>query len=109
MINKKPSKYGNKITEVDGIKFHSKKEALRYGELLWLLKGEKIKSLGLQPAFKLEVNGQLVCKYIGDFIYERNNGEWVIEDVKGYRTEIYKLKKKLFLAIYGTKYIFLET
>lgn len=37
------------------------------------------------------------------------NGEEVVEDVKGYKTEIYKLKKKIFLNLYGDKYKFIET
>ena len=49
-------KYKNKITEVDGIKFHSKKEADRYIELKLLQKAKKIKFLELQPVIPLIVN-----------------------------------------------------
>ena len=36
------------------------------------------------------------CSYIADFC-----GETVVEDAKGYRTEVYKIKKKLMLERYG--------
>ena len=48
-------------------------------------------------------------KYIADFKYlDIVTDEWVIEDVKGTRTEVYKLKRKLFLAKYGHAYVFSE-
>lgn len=56
-----------------------------------------ITDLEMQPKFDLIVNGQKVCRYIADFRYERN-GEVIIHDAKGYRTKIYRLKKKLMAA-----------
>jgi hypothetical protein len=94
------SKYGNRFTEVDGIKFHSAKEARRYGELKILQAAGEIRALMLQPRFKLAVNGQHVTTYVADFIYDQG-GKTVVEDVKGYKTELYKLKAKLFAAVHG--------
>ena len=101
------NKYKSKITEIDGIKFHSKKEALRYRELTKLKKAGMIKNLILQPVFilqekfKYENKTVRAIKYIADFQWtNRYTGATIVEDVKGYKTEIYKLKKKLFLHKY---------
>lgn len=99
------SKYGNKKTVVDGIKFDSKKEADRYLVLKYMLKNKEIEELQLQPKFLLQdsykYRGKTVRKiyYIADFSYKQN-GALVVEDVKGKKTEVYKLKKKLFLYKY---------
>jgi hypothetical protein len=42
-----------------------------------------------------------VC-YIADFVYQED-GKLVVEDVKGHRTEVYKLKKKLMLWVHGIR------
>lgn len=51
------SKFRNVITELDGFKFASKKEARRYGELRMLERAGKLSDLKIQPAFPLDVNG----------------------------------------------------
>jgi hypothetical protein len=91
-------KYKNKITEVNGIKFHSKKEANRYLELKILEKATQIKSLELQPKIPLMVNGKKIGNYIGDFRYfDIEKLEFIIEDVKSpiTKTPTYRLKKKI--------------
>lgn len=96
------NKYGNKIVIVDGIKFHSQKEGKRYAELLLLLREGVISDLATQVPYLIEVNGRKICKYVADFVYrDLENHGTVVEDVKGYRTDIYKLKKKLVEAIYS--------
>ena len=95
------NKYHAQKTQVDGVTFHSKKEANRYGQLKLLLQAGEISGLELQPQYPLEVNGQLITKYIGDFRYREKNGDLVLEDVKGTYTPIYRLKKKLVKALYG--------
>ena len=97
----RPNKYGARKTEVDGITFDSKAEARRYGELKLLEQAEEITALELQPKFPVEVNGKKICTWKGDFRYWCNRGGgWVVEDVKGFRTPVYRLKKKLVEAIY---------
>lgn len=101
----KKSKYNAVKTEVDGITFASAKESKRYASLKLLEKAGVIENLKLQPRFLLQegftYNGHKERKieYVADFQYERN-GQTVIEDVKGTRTEVYKLKRKLFLYKY---------
>lgn len=96
----KRSKYGNKKVIVDGIKFDSKREAQRYGALQLMLKAGLISNLRLQVPYQITVNGMKVCKYVADFVYE-DKGVEIVEDVKGMKTPIYNLKKKLMKAVFG--------
>lgn len=100
------SKYRSRKTEVDGHVFDSLKEANRYCELKMLVKAKAISDLQLQPKFILQEGfehkawgKQRPITYIADFYY-KENGKPVVEDVKGMRTEVYKIKKKLLLHKY---------
>ncbi len=112
---KKKSKYNAQRTNVDGITFDSKKEAVRYIELKLLEKAGKIKQLKLQPDFKLldsfEYENKKIrgISYVADFQYiDMESGIEVVEDVKGVKTQVYNIKKKLFLNMYGDRYAFKE-
>ena len=94
------SKYRSVKTEVDGIVFASRKEAERYSELKLLLRQKYISALSLQVPFVVRINGRKICKYVADFVYVEN-GDRIIEDVKGYKTAIYKLKRKLVEATHN--------
>ena len=104
--SKKMNKYNAKKTEVNGITFASKGEAKRYNHLLLLEEAKAISDLQLQPKFLLQdkfiCNGEKVraINYIADFSYIEN-GKQIVEDFKGVETEVFKLKKKLFLFKYG--------
>lgn len=108
-------KYNAKKTIVDGIIFDSKKEAARYSYLKNLELVGKIDRLELQPRFVLmegfRYEGKAIRKieYVADFLYrDLSTYELVVEDVKGVKTDVYKLKKKLFLKHYGNEYKFME-
>ena len=90
------NKYRAVKTVIDGITFHSKKEAERYKILSLLESQGRIDNLRLQPRIALMVNGVKIGHYIADFQYDMS-GKQVIEDVKSKatRTPIYKLKKKI--------------
>lgn len=106
-------------TEVDGVKFASKAEAKRYGELKLLQKAGKIEALELQPVYPLRVlltigtfkgagkahagEYPTIGKYVADFKYYRLEApcDWVVEDVKGFKTPLYRWKKKHVEAQYG--------
>jgi hypothetical protein len=94
------SKYRNVKTVVDGIVFDSKREANRYGLLKLRQRLKEIRNLRCHVLYTLAVNDVAVCKYEADFVYEEGNGT-VVEDVKGVRTAVYKLKKKLMKACLG--------
>ena len=99
------SKYGNEQTEYDGRKFDSKAEKDRYVTLsTWQSLGA-IEGLECQKKYVLCKgrwnNGKpFSISYIADFVYILD-GETVVEDVKGYKTEVYELKKKLMKAVHG--------
>lgn len=94
------SKYHNKITIVDNIKFASIREAERYKYLKPLSAAGLIKDLRLQPRFVLIVEKIKICTYVADFEYWLDD-QHIVEDVKGMKTPVYRLKKKLLLAVYG--------
>lgn len=96
------NKYRNKKTEVDGIVFDSKKEARRFSELKLLERANEILGLECQVKYPLIVNGSVVASYIADFVYRDNRKNRVIvEDCKGVRTPVYRLKAKLMKALHG--------
>ena len=98
------NKYHNTKVIYNGIKFDSKKERARFITLKQLEKAGIIKELELQKKFLLQegytnAKGKRIrpIYYIADFYYyDYINNKWVVEDVKGVRTDVYKLKKKLF-------------
>lgn len=95
-------KYHAIKTTIDGITFASKKEATRYQELKLLQQVGEIELVRLQPVYTLRVNDIDICKYIADFLYyDKTKNKFVTEDVKGVKTPVYRLKKKLMKAIYN--------
>ena len=118
-VPRKGSKYHNVRVVLDGITFDSKREARRYTELRLLERAGHIGELKVHPSFSIVVRGVEVCKYEADFTYYVLGGfgqadawpniavnkcgdRWfVVEDVKGMRTDVYRLKKKLLKATLG--------
>ncbi len=102
------NKYHNTKIEWNGIKFDSVKEYNRYFELKLMEKNGDIKALKRQvsfcliPSYKL-TNGKTekAVEYIADFTYTTKDGRYIVEDVKGYRTKEYKLKRKMMLDQWG--------
>lgn len=102
------SKYNNKKIEVDGIIFDSRREANRYKALKLLEQSGEISNIERQKRFELipkqvDANGRIVraCSYVADFVYTDKEGRQIVEDVKGMRTDVYKIKKKLMLYVHG--------
>lgn len=100
VAQKKRHKYGAKKQVIDGISFPSKREARRYAELAALVRAGEVLNLELQPRWDLHaVGGTRVCAYVADFRYiVAATGETVVEDVKGVKTPVYRLKKKWLKA-----------
>ena len=90
------------MTAPDGQKFDSVKEYHRWGCLRLLERAGKIKDLKRQVSFELipKQNGERACNYIADFTYYED-GKLVVEDCKGFKTDVYKIKKKMMLWEYG--------
>lgn len=104
----KRSKYGNKKVVIDGVKFDSILES-KYYLLLKELEGKDLVSnIELQPVFLLQdkftdSNGlsHRRIDYKADFrYYDKVVNECIVVDTKGLITDVYKLKKKLFLFKY---------
>ncbi len=114
------SKYHAEKVTVNGINFDSKKEARRWLELTALEQAGKIHDLRRQVKYLLipeqrerctdiyksgPKKGQFKpgrilereCAYYADFDYYTEDGTHVVEDAKGVRTEVYRLKKKMLL------------
>jgi len=92
----KRNKYKAIKTTIDGIKFDSMKEGARYKQIKLLEKVGKITELELQPKYDLIVNGKKVGFYKADFRY-KEDGKLIVEDVKGMKTPVYNLKKKMII------------
>ena len=102
-IDQKKSKYHNIKVEYNGIKFDSVREMRHYQLLEYRQKIGEIKELKLQVPYELipkyKMNDKTIRKttYVADFVYYDNKDKKThIIDVKGFKTQTYKLKKKLF-------------
>ena len=105
----KKSKYGNIKVVIDGNKFDSKGEGLRYEFLKYAQSLGRIKDLRLQVPYELTAKGRnnagkavRAMNYKADFVYFNNEkGREVVEDFKGKRTQDYINKSKIMLEKYG--------
>lgn len=114
------SKYHAKKVTIDGIGFDSIKEAKRYKELKFLQRAGQIQNLELQKPYELIpaqretdtvgkrggiIKGKVIEKavvYRADFVYTEN-GQTIVEDVKGVKTKDYIIKRKLMLFRFGIR------
>ena len=111
---------------VDGITFDSKAEARRYGVLVLRQRAGEIVSLRVHPRYTFIVNCIGLGTYRPDFdYYDNTTKKIVVEDVKGFKsgttravrgvlknipprpltTEVYQIKKRLMLALYGIEVV----
>lgn len=106
---KKPTaKYRNIPTEADGHRFASKKEAADYQVLKLLEQAGQIAGLRLQPEFVLQEasDGMRAIKYVADFLWtDLLTGKTHVKDSKGFKTKEFRIKEKLFKALYP-QYVF---
>lgn len=100
------NKYHAKKVELDGMVFDSMKEAARWRELVLEQRAGVIKDLRRQVKYELipphtgRIRNERACNYIADFVYAKD-GYVVVEDAKGVRTEVYKIKRKLMRDRYN--------
>ena len=90
--------------------YASRKEARRGAELELMEREGLIHNLRKQPRYPFKRSSTMpealvydsgrVVTYVADFEYTDSAGEKVIEDVKGFKTLTYKLKKALMWAYY---------
>ena len=108
--DKGSNKYHAKKTMIDGIIFDSKKEADYYCTLRMKEKAtdpkERVENIErqipfeLQPQFKHKGSTIRAIKYLADFVVTYADGRKEVVDTKGFRTETYRLKKKMLLYKY---------
>ena len=92
---------GSKYRNVRTNGFASKHEHDTFCKLKALENGGQIRDLRTQVSFPIEIGGELVCRYVADFVYREPHGDVVVADAKGARTALYLLKRKLMRACHG--------
>ncbi|MFZ1007184.1 MAG: DUF1064 domain-containing protein [Candidatus Sulfotelmatobacter sp.] len=99
------SKYNARAKMLDGHRFDSTGEAEAYQLLKsWEACGA-IRDLKLQPAFVLQAafkgphGNYRAIRYVADFSFMRD-GKLHVVDFKGFQTPVYKIKRKMFLALH---------
>lgn len=104
-LQSKPAKYRNKAVTFAGSRFDSTKELERYQLLTTLMRAGQIQNLERQPRIMLCVGGVPIVSATGrpislvaDFRYSRNS-DVVIEDVKGFVTDVAALKGAIAKAM----------
>jgi len=102
----KKSKYKNMKVLVNGIKFDSLSEARRYSKLAQLEQMKIITDLEIQPKFVFAYNGQRMATYKADFRFQYK-GRTYVEDVKGTKTAVFNLKRRMLAAYYPSVELFL--
>lgn len=113
---RKENKFHARKVVAQGQVFDSEKEYARYLELKLLEKAGEISQLERQVKYDLipkqmDEEGKMIERptvYVADFQYRDNNtGEFIVEDVKGYRRgqayAVFSLKRKLMLWRYGIR------
>lgn len=102
-LGKKQGKIKNvRRKEINGITFDSTREARRYQDLDLMQRAGQITELRRQIAYPIFINDKKICDWFADFVYVKD-GIRVIEDSKGWATDVYKLKKKMVEAMYSIK------
>lgn len=108
-ISKKKAKYGNEKVDYNGMIFDSKREA-DYAKKLEYLKHahelkERVTRIEYQVPYSITAKNKVVATYFADFRVTYGDLYQEVIDVKGYRTPLYILKKKLVEALYNIKII----
>lgn len=106
------NKYGNTPVTVLGDSYRSKREAARHQDLLLMQKAGEITGLTREVAFVLAPGVKIMderarppIRYVADFVYCMPNGMTIVEDCKGFRTPVYKIKRHLMATIHGIEVI----
>jgi hypothetical protein len=100
MWYQKNAYYHTKKVSTEGGLYDSKFEAAKAQELELLKKAGEIKGFDAHLRIPLIVNGYTVCDYYVDFAVYHNDDTTEFIECKGYPTSVFKLKWKLFCALY---------
>ena len=105
------TKRGNKYHAEKSGGYASRKDHRRANELKLMQRAGLIANLREQVSYELipaqrGADGKLIeraCSYIADFVYTDKNGNTIVEDTKGMRTDVYRIKRKLMLYVHGIR------
>ena len=120
-LQRKGNKFGAKSTTYDGMTYASKREAARAQELDLLVRGKAIKgwerqrkiSIDICPAKKClrlcsqkcaahpKEKPEHVFNYYMDFVIHENDGTETWEEVKGFETDVWKMKWRFTEILFG--------
>jgi hypothetical protein len=103
------SKYNNKSSVYNGYTYDSNMEAKYAVKLDLLIKAKEVKEYERQHKLSLYVDGKLICNYYVDFVVTLPCGKIEYHEVKGFETDVWKLKWKLAQALYGAEKFVLIT
>lgn len=95
---RKRSKYKNVPKDFAGITYHSKKEAKYARDLEVRRKAGEIEKWERQVKVELYAWGCHICNYYVDFRVTYPDGDIEYVEVKGFETDVWRLKWKLFEA-----------
>lgn len=98
-LTRSKRKYHNQSAVYNDVRYDSKKEARYAEDLDWRVKGKDIKGWERQKRISLDVNGKHIANYYIDFVVHHNDGSREYVEVKGFATEVWRLKWKLFEAL----------
>lgn len=99
-IRNSNSKYHASSTEYNGRVYHSKFEAQYARDLDLMIKAKKVIEWTPQVKISLDVNGYHICNYICDFKVIMKDGSIQLHEVKGFETDMFRMKRKLLEATY---------
>ncbi len=103
---KRRNKYNARRARLDGYTFDSQAERDRYLDLRLRVTGGQISELEIHTRYELapafvdkQGNRHRAIMYTDDFSYYEN-GHRIVEDVKGFKTPVFRIKEKLFRRAY---------
>lgn len=96
----RPNKYNASRASHNGYVYASQMERDYAVNLDLRVHVGELKSWRRQVSVPLVVEGKMVCRYIVDFVEEYPDGSEVWVEVKGFPTDIWKLKAALFRVLY---------
>jgi len=97
-------KYKSRKVWYNGAQYHSVREAQYAHSLDLRVRAKEITSWKRQVKIPLKVGDVLITNYIIDFVVTYNSGRKEYLEVKGFETDVWKIKWKLFKVLYGSEF-----
>lgn len=100
ITNRYQNKYNNQSQKYNGRIYHSRKEAAYALELDWRKKAKEVKDVIPQYKISIDVNGIHIANYFIDFKVILTSGRVEYHEVKGFETDVWRMKWKLCQALF---------